>query len=416
MAPHQPILSWIDDQRDAMVRRLEHWASINSGSRNLQGLKRMEDEVVSAMAGLPGTAERIDLNPLRIIDDAGREVEQPLGRAVRLIKPTPAGFEGLRLFLGIHMDTVYGADHPFQKLTHLEAGALQGPGVADAKGGLVVLLTALRAIERSDLADRIAWEVLINPDEEIGSPGATPLLQEAAKRNDVGLVFEPSLPDGKLISARKGSGNFTLVVRGRSAHAGRDFDAGRNAICALAETIVRLNELNERLPGVTVNVGLVRGGGAVNMVPELAIARFNVRVRQAEEQAVALDHIQRIMSSVAQRDGITANLHGGMTSPPKPLDEATGRLLELAAQAGRKVGIEIGWRESGGVCDGNRLAAAGLPTLDTLGPRGDHLHTDREYVLLDSLAERAKLTAQLIFDLTTDRGLINGRHAGTQRR
>lgn len=374
------------------------WSNINSGSYNLAGLERCATAITHEFHRLGGELRTIDLPPQEIIDAAGQIAPQPLGRAISITK-RPA--VSRRVLLAIHYDTVYGADHPFQTVTSIDPNTMRGPGVVDAKGGLVVLLTALEALERSDIADNLGWEVLLNPDEEIGSPGSSALFIEAAKRNRIGLIFEPALPDGSLVGSRKGSGNFTVVVRGRSAHAGRDPEKGRNAIVALAEFIVAMKTIAKSLPGVTINVGRIDGGGPVNIVPDLAIARFNLRVDNNSQQHKAETRIKELVDSLNLRDGISIQLHGSMSAPPKPLDEPVTQLLEQIAACGRDLGLSLQWRPSGGVCDGNRLTAAGLPTVDTLGPCGGNLHGDSEYLLLDSLVERAKLTALLLFKYAT---------------
>jgi glutamate carboxypeptidase len=322
----------------------------------------------------------------------------PLGKALRITKRPQAP---LRVFAGIHMDTVYPPDHPFQTVTPLGPDTLRGPGVADAKGGLAMMLTALEALERSPYAAGIGWEVLINPDEEIGSIGSAPLLTRAARGNHLGLVFEPALPGGALADRRRGVGNFTFVVRGRSAHAGRDFASGRNAVVAAAELATKVHALNNVLPGVTVNVGRLDGGAAPNVVPDLAICRVNVRTSTPGDEALVREKLDELVASVRSRDGITAELHGSFTAPPKVPDQPTLALMGHVAECGRELGLSIEWKPSGGACDGNRLAAAGLPTIDTLGPRGGDLHSPTEYLLLDSLPERAKLTALLLMKLAS---------------
>jgi glutamate carboxypeptidase len=282
----------------------------------------------------------------------------------------------------------------------LDANTLRGPGVADAKGGLAIMRVAVEAIERSELAEEIGWEVLINPDEEIGSPGSSFLFDQAAGRNNFGLLFEPAIGESDIVSERGGSGGFVLVVHGRSAHAGRDPQAGRNAIHAMAEMIVDLSKLSS--DNITVNVGKVEGGGPINVVPDLAICRFNVRVRTADDQKFVMKEIDRIVSAMRQRDGIKVDLHGKMHRPPKPLDTATKKLLDLTISRGKELGLKIGHHRSGGVSDGNQLAAAGLPNLDSLGPRGGRIHSPEEFLLLDSLTERAKLTVLLVMSLIED--------------
>jgi len=320
-------------------------------------------------------------------------VRTPLGRALRIRKREDAAHS---VFLGIHMDTVVDPSHPFQQVTRADNDTLRGPGVADAKGGLVVMLFALLAFERAPFAEQLGWEVLINPDEEIGSPGSLPLLRDAAQRNDVGLVYEPALADGSLAAPRKGSGNFTLVVRGRAAHVGRHFDDGRNAIHMLADAIAQLSAINATIDGATLSIGKVEGGGPVNIVPDLAIARFNVRVVDAAGQRAAEEHIERVVAQVNEIDGYAAELHGLFYSPPKPIDAPMRTVMDEVEACAATLGIDVRWQATGGVCDGNKLAAAGLPNVDTLGPRGGGLHSDGEFVLVKSLPERAKLSTLML--------------------
>jgi glutamate carboxypeptidase len=168
---------------------------------------------------------------------------------------------------------------------------------------------------------------------------------------------------------------------------------------AAAALVVALDELNRTMPGVTVNVGRIDGGGPSNVVPDLAVVRFNCRVPTPQFQARLEGELKRIVEEIDQRDGINVELIGGFRSPPKIVDPATQKLFEQVADCGRELGLSLTWRSSGGVSDGNKLAAAGLPVIDTLGPRGGGLHSAEEFLLLDSLTERAKLTALLLMKL-----------------
>src|SRR5687768_13507686 len=208
---HDAILNRIDAERHRALDRLIAWANINSGSHNVDGLARMAQEIRIELGALGADVQEVEVPPQEVIDARGEVQRVRLGMALAARKRPEAR---LRVLLCIHYDTVYAADHPFQTVQRVDDRTLRGPGVADAKGGLVVMLSAVAALERSEFAAGIGWEVLINPDEELGSPGSAPLLAAAAKRNHLGLVFEPSLPDGTLIGARGGSGNFTVVVRG----------------------------------------------------------------------------------------------------------------------------------------------------------------------------------------------------------
>lgn len=390
------ILGWIDGQSQRMAHLVSEWAAVNSGSYNLAGLSQLSGILQTHFAVLEGEMTETGLPPQRLVDERGKDVQIALGKAISIRKRPESPRQ---VFLGIHMDTVYGPDHPFQSVRRLDAGTLGGPGVIDAKGGLAVMLIALEALERSPLAPQIGWEVLINPDEEIGSPGSAHLFAAAARRNQVGLVFEPCFPDGALVGERKGSGNFGVVFRGRPAHAGRDFHMGRNAILAAAQFAVTANAINGTLPGVTLNVGRVDGGGPVNVVPDLAVCRINVRASDPADPPRIEQELTRIADEVAARLEVSARVHGGFLSPPKSLDAPTRSLLDAFADCGRELGLTLAWRPSGGASDGNKLAAAGLTVVDSLGPRGGNLHSPEEYLLLDSLPERAKLTALFLHRL-----------------
>ncbi len=392
-------LRWIDAQGPAMVHRLQRWSAINTGTTNLQGIAQLRQSIEQATTALCAECEVHPLPPYEMIDDRGNTFAQPLADALVLHKRPNAP---IQVLLCIHLDTVFPADHPFQTPRLTAHNTLQGPGVLDAKGGLMVMLTALEALDRSDVAEQLGWCVILNTDEEIGSPGSTPLLQQFAKHCHFGMVYEPALPDGSLIGERKGSGNYTVVVRGRSAHAGRAFTEGRNAIHALGAFVTRLAALNDTMSGVTVNVGRIVGGGAVNVVPDLALCRLNVRATTAQQG----DDVQRALATAIgelnQHEGYQATLHGRLSAPPKPLDGPTLSLLQRIRTCGAALNLDLAWQSSGGVCDGNRLAAVGLPTIDTLGPYGNGMHSDKEYVLIGSLTERAKLSALFLMQAAAE--------------
>ncbi|HEX4793361.1 MAG TPA: hydrolase [Humisphaera sp.] len=393
MSELSSIFAWIDSQSDRMIGLVRDWAAVNSYSYNLSGLEQVSGLLRSEWSRL-GTVEEIPLGTEEIVDASGRVIPAPLGCALRIRKRPDAPHQ---VFLCIHMDTVYPQDGPFQQVTRIGANTLRGPGVCDAKGGLAVMLIAVEAMERSKWARDIGWEVLINPDEEIGSPGSSPLFEEAAKRNHVGLLFEPALPDGSMVAERGGSGNYAAVIRGRSAHAGRDFHNGRNAIVAAAQMSLKLSQLTSG--GITVNVGKIDGGGPANVVPDLAICRFNVRAKAPLEQKTIQAGIEQVAGEIKRIEGISVGLHGGFHRPPKPLDQPTRQLQQQVEGCGKQLGIATSWRYSGGVSDGNQLAAAGLPNIDSLGPRGGNIHSPEEFLLLDSLTERAKLALMMLMKI-----------------
>lgn len=389
-------LAYIRSQKSRMCDLVIKWASINSGSHHLSGLEQMADTLTQDMASLGAPIHRITLPSRKVIASDGTDVRESLGAALSI---TQRPNSSLRVFLAIHMDTVYPPESPFRTVEEIAPGKLQGPGVIDAKGGLAVMLLALETLEHSPWAKNIGWEVLINPDEEIGSPGSSPILAAAARRNHLGMVFEPALPDGNLVSDRKGSGNFTLIVHGRSAHAGRDITVGRNAITALADVVTQLDTLCTDLDGVTVNVARIDGGGYINVVPDKAICHFNIRVKEKSQRSHVRSRLDAIVADINAREGYSAELHGEFHAPPRIADEEMLLWLNRARQCATEVGFHLGWQPSGGTCDGNRLSAHGLPTLDTLGPVGGNIHSPQEFLLVDSLVQRASLTALLLLKL-----------------
>ncbi len=390
--------SWLDGCHEEMIELLIRLCNTNSGTRNLAGLKQVKTILADEYAGLHGVQEIVDIDPLVNINDQGNVVTEPLGRMLRITKHPNAARQ---LVLCIHMDTVYGIEHSFQKCQWLDDNRLNGPGVIDAKGGLVVMLYALKALEKSPLAGKVGWTVIINPDEELGSPGSNQILRDAAKKADYGLLFEPSLPDGTLISWRKGIGNFTFVARGRSAHAGRDFDEGRNAVIAISQLMLAIHELNTD-PDITLNVGKISGGGALNVVPDLGIGRINVRVRTVEQGEQIVERLAALVAEANGRDGITVEMHGSFTSPPKEMIPGTEHLQALIEKAGDQVGLPVKWKGTGGGSDGNKFAAEGLANIDSLGPSGGEIHSSNEYLMADSLVPRTKLAALVLMALAAE--------------
>ena len=389
------VLGAIDEAGAALIDRTIGWCAINSGSRHLAGLERQREALEPAMAALPGTLERLPLSPSIEITADGKESEQPHPDALQLtVRPDAP----IQIAMTGHYDTVYPASSPFQSVTTREDGALHGPGVADMKGGISILLGALSAFEAHGLSDRVGYRVLFSPDEEIGSIASAPRLAALGKTAMLGLTFEPAMASGKLASARKGSGNFHVVVRGKSAHAGRDFASGRNAVAAACRLAERLDALNGQREGVTLNVARIDGGAPLNVVPDLAVVRFNVRLPDEDARAFIVTEIDAAVAAVSV-DGISAHLHGGFTRPPKPFTPVQQTLFQKTREVGALIGQEIDWAPSGGVCEGNNLFAAGVPNIDTLGVLGGDIHSEDEHAFPDSFAARAKLSALLLIKI-----------------
>ncbi len=383
--------------QDAMLAQAQSWSAINTGTSNLDGLARMAAILADSFAALPGEVAMVDAAPVVAIDAAGREVQQCFGQHVVLrVRPEAER----RLLLTGHMDTVFPADHSFQHQRWIDADTLVGPGLADMKGGIAVILHALTAFEASPDARRIGYDVLLNSDEETGSLASAPLIEELARGKFAALTYEPSaLPDGTLAHARGGSGNYALVVTGRSAHAGRNPHEGRNAIVAAAALVLGLKGLqSDECP---VNPARIEGGAANNVVPDHAVVRFNIRPRSPAAAAAFEAGLAALIGEVQQAHEVHVHAHGGITRPPKPVDRRAQALFDLVRDCGATLGQTIGWQSSGGVCDGNNIAACGVPVVDTMGVRGGAIHSPDEYLIVSSLKERAALSALVLDRLAT---------------
>ena len=393
----QTVLATLSARSDAMVARAVEWCAINSGSRNLAGLERQRAELADALGGLPGKLERIPLAPSADVGADGVAREQAHTDALRLTVRPEAPVQVVHTG---HYDTVYPVDTSFRAVTTRADGALNGPGVADMKGGISAMLGALEAFEGHPLAARVGYRVLLSPDEEIGSPASATLLARIAASAHIGMTYEPAMTDGSLAGARKGSGNFHVAIRGRAAHAGRDFDSGRNAIAGAAQMAAFLAGLNGQREDVTINIARIDGGGPLNVVPDNAVLRFNIRVPDAAAAGWCQARIDEAIDQLTALD-LSVHLHGGFARPAKPMNAAQQRLFEAVRDVGVLVDQPITWRGSGGVCEGNNLFAAGLPNVDTLGVRGGDIHSEAEYAWPDSFAERACLSAALLMKIAS---------------
>lgn len=386
-------LAFLSGKRKEMTARLRVWCAINTGSANLEGLAAMHGALAEAFAALGAEVETVPSAPQSLVTATGETVQRQLGDCLRIVKRPQAP---VRVLLAGHMDTVFAADHAFQTDRMTDDDTMNAPGGADMKGGVLVMLYALMAVERSRFADRIGYEVILNADEEIGSPGSAAILLEAARRAQFAMVYEPAMADGTLAGARKGSGNFSAVFSGRAAHAGRDHAAGRNAVVAAAHFMTAIDALSGKRAGLTVNVAKMDGGGPNNVVPDTAVVRFNARVEKADDADWFMSEAKKLIAAANAREGYGAHLHGSFGRPPKPMTPQLEAFFKALKACGVELGLDIGWKATGGVCDGNNISAAGIPVIDTLGARGGDIHSSSEFVKLDSLEERAKLSALLL--------------------
>jgi glutamate carboxypeptidase len=304
-------------------------------------------------------------------------------------------FEGQsreRILLLGHTDTVFSAGEAARRPFTVTNGRATGPGVFDMKSGIAVMWSALRALGK--LSRSVT--VLLVSDEEVGSVSSRDLIQREATGATAVLVLEPSLPGGVLKTARKGVGRFTVKAIGRAAHAGVDPERGINAIEELANQVLQLQRLSDSARGTTVTVSVIQGGTRVNVVPAEAAIEVDVRVATMEE-AGRIAGILRGLKPVLP--GARVEVRGGVGRPPMERTADTARLFSIARTVGSELGMDLREGSTGGGSDGNTTAALGIPTLDGLGPAGDHAHAPDEFVEVASLPGRAALLAGLILSL-----------------
>ncbi|HEX7631557.1 MAG TPA: hydrolase [Lacunisphaera sp.] len=365
---------------------LERWANINSGSGHAAGLARMVEALRQTFSGAFPTATCEELSA----DALG--YNPPGAKALRFrMRPTASR----QLFLCGHYDTVYAADDAFQKCRWLDDGTLNGPGVTDMKGGLVVMLAALQAFEQSPQAANVGWEVLLTPDEETGSHGTRAMFEDAARRHDFGFVFEPARPSGDIIHSRKGTGGVTATCHGRAAHAAKIPNDGRSAILGLSAFLLASAKIPAELPGVMVNAGNIRGGtAATNVVPDFAQSEIDLRVTRLADREPLFTRLEALAREISTAYEVKIEITGGLNRPPKENHPTEAALFPEFQRAAKEVGLKpFTWVHGGGASDGNFLGAAGLPCFDGIGPEGDYLHSAREFCRVATIVPRAQNVA-----------------------
>lgn len=361
------------------LRDLETLVNLDCGTHNKAGV----DAVVQIIRA-------------RMIEFGAEVLDFPHAQYGNMLYARWCGKGSARILLIGHTDTVYpdgtASQCPFRRL----AGRALGPGVNDMKAGLLSGLYALNAVVQAGFDQFAEIGMFCNSEEEIGSPAARELYAPFAQGADAALILEPARENGAIVSARKGVGHYELKVRGKSAHAGVEPEKGANAILALAQHIVALQALNGLCPGLTVNVGVVRGGTKSNVVADSAEAQIDVRVVRMTD----VEPLEQAMRQAISREvvpGTFAELTGGISNPPMEKTDATARLVELAKNAARELGFAIQDVTTGGGSDGNYTSALGTPTLDGLGPVGGKSHNAmEEYLVMDSIVPRTAMLAKLI--------------------
>ncbi len=366
--------------------------NIDCGSYTKAGLDAVAGWMAAALAALGAQVERRPDPTGRLGDTVVATFE---GRAA-----------GPRALLIGHMDTVFEPGTAAARPFRIEDGRAYGPGVTDMKSGLLAGLHALSALRvtAADGADWLPFGRLVfiaNPDEEIGSPSSTPHIRAAALESDVAFVLECARANGDLVSARKGIVDLRLLIHGRAAHAGVEPEKGRNAILVAAHQAIALQALNGRWPGVTANVGVVRGGTRPNVVPETAVLEVDLRSPSRADLEAAEAEVRAIAAANHVPDVTTTVEEMGRHWPMEKLP-GTARLVEHAAALAMRLGFSLRDAATGGASDANTTAGLGVPTLDGLGPVGGDDHAPGEYVEVSSIVPRTTLLALLLLAVGRD--------------
>ena len=290
-----------------------------------------------------------------------------------------------------HMDTVFPLG-TIQKTPYREEGdKIFGPGTLDMKAGIVIAFAAVESARRSGLNRPVA--LLCTSDEEIGSHTSRALIESLAKESALVLVMEGALLDGSLKTWRKGTGGFSVTVRGRAAHAGGDHQAGRNAIEEMSHQVIAIQKLTDYEKQTTVNVGVIHGGTVSNVVPEEARIEVDVRVMLPGEWERLESEMQKLKPML---DGTRIEITGGLNRPPMPFDDRMKSTFEKAKLIAAQIDMELKAGGTGGASDGNFVAPLGIPLLDGMGAVGEGYHSEREFIFADSMEQKAKLIAELI--------------------
>lgn len=369
---------------DDFVEALEEMVSIDSGSYTPEGVNRVADLCEARFRSHGWSVER---TPHRPAEGEGQLGDLLVGRL--------AGSGGPRVLMIGHTDTVFDPGTAAERPFRVESGRALGPGVSDMKGGLLTGFVAAEVLQEAGFDGFASITYVNNPDEEIGSPFSHARIADLAKDADVALVLEGARENGDIVSARKGVTDYVIDIVGRAAHAGVEPDRGRSAVLEAAHKTVALQALNGRWPGVTVNVGVVRGGTRTNVVPERCTIEVDLRSPAEGTLREAEAEVERIANAHTVPE-VSAEVRVGAGHRPMEKKEGGARLAALAIRTAADLGFELRDAATGGASDANTTGAAGVPTLDGLGPVGGDDHGPKEWLDLTSVVPRISLLAGLV--------------------
>ncbi|WP_409250896.1 M20 family metallopeptidase [Bacillus sp. SCS-153A] len=373
---------YIMQRQEEMLKLIETLVNIDSGSTNKPGVDRI------------GFLLKREYNKIGFHIDV---VQQDEYGDHLIIKHKEA--LNPEILVIAHMDTVFPEGTALERPFRLKGNRAYGPGVIDMKSSLVTLLYAMKGLlaENSPYIRNV--EILLNSDEEVGSPSSKELIKKAAQGKKYALIMEPARKDGSLVSSRRGKGNYTLNVIGKAAHSGIEPEKGRSAIEELAHKVIQLHELNDHENGISVNVGLIEGGSSVNTISDHASAQMEIRIAETDQASSVEEKMEEICSKT-DVPGTEIILEGEINRPPMEKNRRNKGLLQRIIAVGDELGIEITDTSTGGGSDASFTSAEKVATIDGMGPIGGNAHSEKEYLEISSLSERTLLLAKVIENLS----------------
>ena len=374
--------NYLVEKEEEMLLLLERLVNIDSGSLDKEGIDKIG-------AILQGEYENLGF----VVETNHQEVQ---GNHL-IIRHQEANDPEILSVL--HMDTVFSKGTALKRPFTIKEGRAYGPGVIDMQASHIVILYALKALHKTNHSGLNNIEIILTSDEEIGSLTSRHLIEEHSKNKKYALIMEPARQDGSLVTARRGAGEMMLHVTGKAAHAGVEPRAGSSAIEELAHKIIKILKLTDYQKGVTVNVGVIKGGTTVNTIAPYAVAEVDLRISHIEQGKWLEDQIKEICA-VPDVKGTTIKVTGGIERPPMVKNKQTIDLLNVIKSVGTELGIDIKDMATGGGSDASFTSAMGVATIDGLGPIGGNTHSEEEYLEVDSLVERTHLLAHVIHRLT----------------
>src|SRR5690625_1837107 len=373
---------FIENHEQEMLKLLERLVNIDSGSYNKAGVDKIGNLLSNAYQKIDFTIERKqnkNLGDHLIIQH--KEAQDP------------------NILIIAHMDTVFPDGTATERPFTIKNGRAYGPGVIDMQASLVSLLYAISSLHHTNNEAYKNVVIILNSDEEIGSPSSKELIEKMARGKQYALVMEPARANGAIVSARRGGGSYTLTVKGKASHSGVAPEEVISAIKELAHKIIKLENLNDHEAGIAINVGQIHGGAATNMIPDEAFAEIDVRISKHEQIDIVAQQIKEICS-MADVQGTELKLKGSINRPPLELNEQNKKLLQITKDVGKSIGLTIEDVQTGDGSEASFPSALGVATIDGLEPVGGELHNENEYLEINTLTERCTLLAELISRLS----------------